>query len=64
MDRNDELERLREENKRLRMILTASNPNFFGYRKNPCMDCCDGYCTMNCGPCVPVARVQSSQGTR
>ena len=23
---------------------------FFGRRQRPCDDCCDGYCTMNCGP--------------
>lgn len=24
----------------------------FGKRKNPCGDCWDGHCTMNCGPTI------------
>lgn len=24
----------------------------FGKRKNPCGDCWDGHCTMNCGPAI------------
>lgn len=24
----------------------------FGKRKNPCGDCHDGHCTMNCGPAI------------
>ena len=33
----------------------------FGKRSNPCSDCWDGYCTMNCGPCIP--RAASSEDT-
>jgi hypothetical protein len=30
--------------------------SFFGRRERPCGDCADGWCTMNCGPRMPVTR--------
>jgi len=29
---------------------------YFGPRANPCDDCVEGYCTMNCGPRIEVDR--------
>jgi hypothetical protein len=31
------------------------SPMFFGRRTDPCGDCSDGYCTMNCGPRIEIA---------
>jgi hypothetical protein len=30
--------------------------SFFGRRERPCGDCADGWCTMNCGPRVPITK--------
>jgi hypothetical protein len=34
---------------------------FFGKRDNPCPDCSDGYCTMNCGPVMTQEKPNFAQ---